>query len=149
MRSKQWRRELAFYQFKAEIPTRYADVDTERHVNNVAVLSMHAEARSRLHLSLFGRDAWLAQTDTLRTAGIETDFLAVTHYPAPVTCGVSLIAVNERDYTLAVGMFQDGACVGLQECRTGAWHAGEWRGLPSHVRARLLEFGLAGEPAPC
>lgn len=149
MKNKHWRRDPGFYRFAIEIPTRYTDVDTERHINNVAVLSLHAEARSRLHLSLFGREGWLAQTETLRTAGIETDFLQITHYPAPVTCGVSLIGLRERDYTLAVGMFQEGICVGVQECRMAAWHTGEWRHLPQQVHARLLEFGLDAEVEPC
>lgn len=149
MKNKQWRRERGFYQFKVELPTRYTDVDTERHINNVAVILLHAEARSRWHLSLFGREVWMAQTGTLRGMAIETDFLEVTHYPAPVTCGVSLVALGEQDYLLATGLFQDGACVGVQECRIGAWQAGRWTRLPEHVHARLHAFGLAMEPLQC
>lgn len=146
MRSKKWRQEMSFYRFTAPLQTRYADVDPERHVNNVAVLSLHVEARSRFHLSLFGRDAWLAQTRVMRTAGFENDFLRITHYPAVVTCGVNLIDVSERDYTLAVGLFQDDVCVGLHACRMGAWRNGERIALPPTVRDRLIESGIVTEP---
>lgn len=149
MKNKHWRRDPGFYRFSVELPTRYMDVDTERHINNVAVMSLHAEARSRLHLHLFGREVWLAQTGILRSASLATDFLEVTHYPAPVHCGVSLVELDERGYTLAVGMFQEGVCVGTQECRTAAWQQGDWQRLPQHVHARLFGFGLTEEPVPC
>lgn len=147
MKHKHWRRDPAFYQFTIELPTRYSDVDTERHINNVAVQSLHAETRSRLHLALFGREGWLAQTGRIRAVSVETDFLLVTHYPAPVLCGVSVVDLDWHGYTLAHGMFQEGQCVGLQECRMGAWHEDEWTVLPETVRKRLLEFGMVSEPA--
>jgi len=145
MRNKPWRRERQFYAYTTELPTRYADMDTERHVNNVAVLTLHAEARSRLHLALFGRDMWLAQTRSIRTVALQTDFLEIAHYPAPLTAGVSLVALGADRYTLAVGLFQDGACVSLQECRMGRWQQGEWAPLPPALQARLQEFGIREE----
>ena len=145
MRSKPWRREQRFYAFTTELSTRYADMDTERHVNNVAVLTLHAEARSRLHLALFGRDAWLAQTRAVRTAALQTDFLEIAHYPAPLAAGVSLVALDGERYTLAVGLFQDGACVSLQERRMGRWQQGAWAPLPTALLARLREFGVRAD----
>lgn len=146
MRKKPLRHDISFYRFTAELQTRYADVDTERHINNVAVLCLHAEVRSLLYLLLFGRETWLAQTDVVRLAGLETAFLRIAHYPAPVTGGVSLVDISDRDFTLAVGLFQEGICVGLQECRMGAWRGGEWIALPPAVRSRLIEFGIVTEP---
>jgi acyl-CoA thioesterase FadM len=145
MRNKPWRREGRFYRFQYELQPRYVDMDTERHVNNVAVLALHAEARMRMQLSLFGTAAWLSKTAMLRTAGMETDFLRITHYPFPVQGGVSLIAIDEHEYTLASALFQDGACVGVQECRIGAWQGGKRVALPEEVRSRLLAHGTAPE----
>jgi acyl-CoA thioesterase FadM len=142
MKNKPWRRDIGFYSFTVELPTRSSDVDTERHINNVAVQTLHAEARVRLHLALFDRQTWLANSYALRTAGLETDFLQVTHYPASVVAGVALIRLETQGYTLATGLFQDGICVGIQECRTGCWQAGEWRDLPLTVHERLREFGV-------
>ncbi|WP_420473606.1 acyl-CoA thioesterase [Noviherbaspirillum sp. ST9] len=142
MKDKPWRREQRFYSFSTDLPTRYADMDTERHVNNVAVLTLHAEARSRLHLALFGRDEWLARTHALRPAKLQTDFLEIAHYPGDVAAGVSLVSLDPHQYTLAIGLFQDGACVGLQECRIGHWHEGAWTQLPALLLDRLQRFGL-------
>lgn len=142
MRNKPWRRELRFYAFNTELPTRYADMDTERHVNNVAVLTLHAEARSRLHLALFGRDAWLAQTHAVRLAGVATDFLEIAHYPAPVVAGISLVGIESHRYTLAAGLFQGATCVGVQECRMGYRRDGAWARLPAALHDRLQRFGI-------
>lgn len=142
MKNKPWRREQRFYSFNTELSSRYYDMDTERHVNNVAVLTLHAEARTRLHMALLGRDEWLAQTHTVRTAALETDFLEVAHYPAPIVAGVSVINLERRQYTLATGLFQLGICIGLQECRMGRWHEGEWTLLPDALQERLNRFGV-------
>lgn len=146
MRNKTWRQEMSFYRFTTQLQTRYGDVDPERHINNVAVLGLHAEARTQFHLSLFGRDAWLAQTGAVRTAGFENDFLRITHYPAPLTGGVNLVGVSECDYTLAIALFQNDICVGLHACRMGAWRNGERIALPPAVRGRLIESGIVVEP---
>lgn len=142
MKNKPWRREQRFYSFSTELATRCSDMDTERHVNNVAVLTLHAEARNRLHLVLFGRDTWLSQTHTIRPAALETDFLEIAHYPAPIAAGVSLIELESHQYTMAIGLFQHGVCVGLQECRMGRWQEGEWTRLPGPVHERLQGFGI-------
>ncbi|AOY96334.1 hypothetical protein BKK79_32595 [Cupriavidus sp. USMAA2-4] len=141
MKNDSWRQDLASYRLRFELPTRYADVDAERHVNNVAVQTLHAEARSRLHLSVFGWEAWQPLTATVRTRAVRTDFLQVTYYPAPVTCGAALVEVDASGYTLALGLFQQGRCVGVQSCRIGAWRDGEWRPLPAAVREAMLDFG--------
>jgi acyl-CoA thioesterase FadM len=142
MKNKPWRREQRFYSFRTELPTRFADMDTERHINNVAVLTLHAEARTRLHLDLFGREAWLAQTHALRPAAMETDFLEIAHYPEVLVAGVSLVALGPHQYRLAVGLFQGDACVGLQECSMGCWHRGEWTQLPEALYLRLQQHGI-------
>ena len=147
MRKKPWRQQLSFYRFTTPLQTRYAYMDSERHVNNVAVIGLHLEARSRFHLELLGRDHWLAHTRTIRTARFDNYLLRITHYPAAITAGVNVIDVSERDYTLAIGLFQDGTCVGLHECCMGAWADGKRIGLPAALHARLMEAGAVQEPA--
>lgn len=147
MRKKFWRQQLSFYRFTTPLQTRYADMDTERHVNNVAIIGLHLEARSHFHLELLGQDNWLAQTSTIRTARFDNDFLLITHYPAAICAGVNLIDVSERDYTLAVGLFQEGRCVGMHECRMAAWSDGKQIGLPTALHRRLMEAGAVQEPA--
>lgn len=147
MRNKKWRQELSFYRFTTQLATRHADMDMERHVNNVAVLGLHGEARCQFHLALFGAETWLAQTATVRLAGFENDFLRITHYPAPVICGVNLMDLSAREYTLAIALFQNESCVGLHECRMGAWHKGRRIALPAVVHDRLLESGIVREPS--
>lgn len=146
MRNKTWRTDLGFYRFRHEAQLRYTDIDTERHINNVGIMTLHAEARTRFHLSLFGRERWLGMTATLRSAVTATDFLRISHYPAPLTAGASLIGIGENEYVMATGMFQEGVCVGLQECRIGAWRDGRRVALPPAVRETLQGAGVSEEP---
>jgi acyl-CoA thioesterase FadM len=147
MRNKTWRTDPGFHRFRYEAQLRYTDIDTERHINNVGIMTLHAEARTRFHLALFGREPWLGMTATLRSVATATDFLRISHYPAPLTVGVSLVAIGEDDYTLATAVFQEGACVGLQECRIGAWKDGRRIALPADVRSALQAAGVTEEPA--
>ena len=141
-----WRRDRAFYRFCLDLPTRYADVDTERHINNVAVQSLHAETRTQWHLALFGTEAWLGLTATMRPAAVATDFIAITHYPAPVRCGLALMRLDGQGYTLASALFQDGHCVSVQECLMGAWQNGKRAALPAGMGERLAAYGLTEAP---
>jgi acyl-CoA thioesterase FadM len=143
-----WRRDPAFYPFLLDLPTRYADVDAERHVNNVAVQSLHAEIRSQWHMALMGREGWLGLTGQVRPAAVATDFIAVTHYPAPVRCGLALLETTREGYTLASAMFQDGHCVSIQECRMAACDGVERVALPARLGESLAGYGLAKEAPP-
>lgn len=135
MKNQQWRRELRSYGFVHTIHSRYADIDTLRHVNNIAVHGMHAEACMRFQLLLLGETAWQSAASIPHPVQVETDFLQITHYRSPVQCGVRLIEVSERECILASGLFQDGVCVGIQEQRVVLPDAG--RAIPFLDAARL------------
>lgn len=136
MKEQNWRRELECYGFVQDLPSRFADIDIERHVNNVAVHSLHGEACMRFQSRLFEGIAHLGPALMLHPARVDTDFLLVTHYQR-VQCGVRLVHVGERDCTLASGLFQDGACVGIQEQRVVVWQGARPGVLTDAMRARL------------
>lgn len=139
--SKQrWRHDPASYVFFLDLPTRYADVDAERHVNNVAVQSLHAETRSQWHLALMGREDWLDLTGQVRPAALATDFIAVTRYPAAVRCGLVLLRQDRQDNTPASAMFRNDYCVSTQECRIAAWHGSERVALPARLASALADM---------
>lgn len=138
MKNQQWRRDPLSYGFMQEIQSRYSDIDVQRHVNNVSVYGMHAEAGMRFQLHLLGDDAWETAEHVMHPTHAETNYLGITHYPGPLQCGVRLLAVDEYECTLATGLFQSGTCVSIQEQRLAVWHEGRQQPLPEAVRTALL-----------
>ena len=119
MKDHHWRRQLESYDFHCTIEPRYADMDAERHVNNVAVQALHAEALMRFQAQAGG--GWNPDGALLHPFQSEVHFLKVTHYPEPVRCGVRLLAVGEDGFRLASTVFQGGVCTSIQETLSLPW----------------------------
>ena len=144
MKHGSWRHDPAAYGAPQPAPTRFADVDTRRHVNNIAVHGLHAETRQRWLMAAGGAAVWPLGTLRLKPLACRTEFWRECHYPAPVSAGVRLLDASDYGLTLASGLFQDGACVGMQQTQVAAWGAD----LASRVALPLpLVAALHIEPA--
>ena len=123
MKEQHWRRQQESYDFHCTIAPRYADMDAERHINNVAVQALHAEAMVRFQMHAGG--GWKPDGALLHPLQSEVHFLKVSHYPEPVRCGVRLLAADENGFRLASAVFQNDACTSIQETLSLPWlHAG-------------------------
>jgi acyl-CoA thioesterase FadM len=137
MRAQQWRRDVRSYGFVKEIQSRYADVDMERHLNNAAVQGLHTEACIGFQMQAIGVKEW--QWELLQQpVTTDTHFLQIAYFPAPVQCGIRVTDIADDGCTLALGLFQDGVCVGLQDRRIALWVDGKKAVLPATVRDALL-----------
>lgn len=143
MKKQQWRLDPDAYPFRCTLQSRYTDLDTWRHVNNVAVHKLHLEGRMRHQMAVLGEQAWFADEIRLRPEQANTHFLQVTGYPADLDCGVRVVEVGDARYRLAVGLFQSGRCVGMQDCVMTGWTHRDVAETPPPV----LE-AFAGECAP-
>lgn len=123
MKDQDWRRQLESYEFQCTIEPRYTDMDAERHINNVAVQALHAEALMRFQMQACG--GWNPEGALLHPLQSEVHFLKVTHYPEAVRCGVRLLSVDERGFRLASAVFQRGACTSIQEALSLPWRHAE------------------------
>ena len=137
MKHEAWRRDPAAYGSSQAVAARYADVDTRRHVNNIAVYGLHQEARQRWLTAArdgaagasAGLAADLAGPAAVGPAGSLllkplascTEFWQECHYPAPITAPLRLLQVAPLALTLAGALFQAGACLGMQQTRLAAW----------------------------
>ena len=145
MKQESWRREAASYPQHGVLLPRYTDVDVWQHLNNTALISLHAEACQRWLRSVFGPEVWRDPSLVLAKRSSATDFLAEAHYPEPLDTGVRLESVDDGGFVLAGALFQHGRCVGLQRSRLGCWDAGQAQPLPLGVRAALA---AAAAPQP-
>jgi acyl-CoA thioesterase FadM len=123
MKDHHWRRQLESYDFHCTMEPRYADMDAERHINNVAVQALHAEALMRFQRHAGG--GWKADGALLHPSKSEVHFLKVTHYPEPVVCGVRLLSADDNGFRLATAVFQAGVCTSIQETLSLPWQHAE------------------------
>lgn len=137
MRTQPWQTEVSEYDVAIARMPLYAQLDTERHVNNVAVLVFHLEARLQLRMKLLGADSWRAGGVRLRPLRTITQFLEQIYYGAEVTCAARLVEAGASTFRIALAVFQNGRCAGVQDCLMGAWSESGWVELPGAMRAAL------------
>lgn len=142
-----WQRDAANYDLRHAVALQYSNLDTIRHANNVAVHGLHLEARIRHQLSVLGAERLFSDAELLRPKRTVTHFLRETHYPHDVVCAARLVAVTPEAYRLVTGLFQQGQCVGVQDCLMGAWHDDRWVALPEPVYA-ALQAQRSNDPVP-
>lgn len=154
MKNEPWRSDPAAYGAGGDhgggftLQPRYTDVDTRRHVNNVAVYALHLEARvRRLMQALDSREA--LPTPLPRPRSVVTEFVLETHYPEDLRAGARLLpTAAPGSAALATGLFQQGRCVGLQECHLAAWSDDGSQPLPLPPAVAAALHGSGPAPAP-
>jgi acyl-CoA thioester hydrolase len=143
MRDDPRRRLAASYPWSVELQTRFADMDVNGHLNNVAISRLYEEARVRFGAAL--RDAHPELGRPRYVVGhVAIDYLAEGHYPAPVVIGYGVNSLGTKSYRAAMAMFQAGACIGLSDA--AMVHRGEAGpvALPQALRDVLGEWLLRG-----
>lgn len=141
MKRQAWRHDPGAYSSSEPVAARFADVDTRRHVNNIAVYGLHHEARYRWLMAAaevaVGRaggvasDAagdtavaaavWPAGSLLLKPLASRTEFWQECHYPTPIAAALRLLQVSSEGLILAGALFQGGVCVGIQQTQLSAW----------------------------
>jgi acyl-CoA thioesterase FadM len=139
---------LASYGFHHELQPQLLDVNPGRHVGNISLIRMLAEARFQYRVQKIGgpRFASLADDCMLRPAAVTTDFLNLAFYPEPIIAGVALTAADKDGFCLVTGLFQGKHCVAVQNAVIGAWRTGdgmERLPLPEAMQERLQLRGAS------
>lgn len=143
MRDDPRRRDPATYPSRITLETRFTDMDVNRHLNNVAVQRLYEEARVRFNWALRAAHPELGRPRYL-VARVATDYLAEGSYPAPVEIGYGIASFGRTSFVAALGLFQQGDCIGL--CDTVMVYRGDDgpAPLPEPLRAVLGEWALRG-----
>lgn len=96
----------ARYPFTCEIATRFADLDTNMHLNNVALAGIIEDARVRFHAASgyhIAMEGWTAMV-----ANLTIDYVGQGFYPAPVSLHMGATSIGRTSYGLAQLVRQDG-----------------------------------------
>ncbi len=143
MREDARRLVAANYPWSNAMETRFADMDINRHLNNVAITRFFEEARIRFNWNLI-RERPLDVRPHYLVAHVAVDFLGEGSYPEPLTLTYAVGTIGRSSFRAQMGMFQSGACIAL--CDTVMVHRGPDgpSPLPAALRARLEAFPLNG-----
>jgi len=99
------------YPFACEIATRFADLDTNMHLNNVALAGIIEDARVRFHAASgyhVAMEGWTAMV-----ANLTIDYVGQAFYPAPVTLHIGATEVGRTSYRVAQLVCQADSAVAL------------------------------------
>lgn len=140
---------LDSYPVLGEIAARYGDMDANAHLNNLALESLHENARATMNLALLP-EAYGAGARRIRlvTSQNTVHFLAEAHWPATIQTGAGVGRIGRTSYVASTGLFIAGRCIGV--CDTVLVLLGEDgpTPLPDEFRTalRTVLLGEAGGP---
>lgn len=102
------------YPFVHEVATRFADVDPNWHINNVAMAAGFEDARARFNRAI-GLHAVLGDLRFM-IASAYYDYLAEAHYPDPIAIHIGVAEIGRTSWTMSQVATQDGRACGY--CRS-------------------------------
>jgi acyl-CoA thioester hydrolase len=149
-RLRQEKRRLALdsYPLRFEARALYGDVDTNRHVNNVAVARWFEESRAQLNHRVAGAARLLDPPPGLQLllVSIQIEYLQQVPYPSTLTVAAAVGRLGGASYAVAHGLFQDGQCAALGESVVVQARDGRPLRLTPEERAALEPF-VSFDPA--
>jgi acyl-CoA thioester hydrolase len=107
--------DLAVYPHQVEVQSRFADVDPQWHLNNVRLVELYQEGRTSFNLALWGRTNLDARSHRLLVARQSIDYLGEVEWPGSVLIGAGVAHIGNKSYSVGLGMFQHGKCVGVSD----------------------------------
>ena len=140
------RLKLETYPFVGEIAARYGDMDANAHLNNLALESLHENARASMNRHLLPQAySTGARRMRLVTSQNAVHFLAEAHWPAMIQTGAGVGRIGRTSYVASTGLFIDDTCIGV--CDTVLVLLGDDGPvpLPDDFRAGLQKV-LLGSP---
>jgi len=105
---------LESYPVVGEIAARYGDMDANGHLNNLALESLHENARATMN-----RDLLPSAYDVTRrrirlvTSQNAVHFLAEAHWPATIATGAGVGRIGRTSYVASTALFIGGSCIGV------------------------------------
>lgn len=105
---------LETYPFIGEIAARYGDMDANAHLNNLALESLHENARATMNHRLFP-DAYRPASRRVRlvTSQNAVHFLAEAHWPATIQTGAGVGLIGRTSFVASTELFLAGECIGV------------------------------------
>jgi len=129
-----------------DMRTAYGDVDSYRHLNNVALVGYFEEGRANMNMGVFGVDTIVRPESGVQLlfASVTVDYLAVGEYPGDLVVATAISRIGSTSFGQAGALFQDGRCLALCEAVTVYSVDGAAQAIPPGARAKMEALLLKG-----
>ena len=104
---------LECYPYVDEIAVRFADMDVNAHLNNLALESLHENARATMNRQLLPGAYRTGPRLRLVTSQNAVHFLAEAHWPGMIQTGAGVGRIGRTSYVASTGLFVEGRCIGV------------------------------------
>jgi acyl-CoA thioester hydrolase len=129
---------LECYPVVDEIAARYGDMDANGHLNNLALESLHENARATMNRALLPEAYDVgARRIRLVTSQNAVHFLVEAHWPAIIATGAGVGRIGRTSYVASTGLFIDGTCIGVCDTVLVALGDDGPVPIPDNLRAAL------------
>ena len=123
------------------VHTRYADLDPQRHVNNAALGTLFAEARSGIAHEVVER-AGREPGFVMMVAQFAVSYVGQVCHPRALEVGVGVIETGPKFVRVVQALFQDGTCRAVAESVLLGTRDSRGAELPEAVRVEWLSLAL-------
>jgi acyl-CoA thioester hydrolase len=132
------------YPFACEITTRFGDLDTNLHINNVALAGICEDARVRFH-SASGYHAAIRQAETpigAMVASFAIEYVGQGFHPDPVTVHVAAERLGSTSYSLVQIACQGGRTLAFARSTMVVVADGRPAPIPDSFRTSVVPWML-------
>jgi acyl-CoA thioester hydrolase len=130
------------YPFRYDVRTRFGDLDTNRHVNNVALAGWYLDGLAELHTDVLGYPVG-GPLDGLEPSSLHVEYLAEVRFPGIYQLRVGLVDIDDTQARYACGLFDGRRCIGLADA-VGAHSTHDTDGDQVDLGAALQPFRMKG-----
>ena len=109
MKPEQFRLARKPYPYFRRVIARFSDMDTEGHLNNVALASFYEDARVSFLRAATGHSTEYRFV----IAHIAISYLAEAHYPGEYDVGLGVSRFGTKSFDIGCGLFLGDKCVGV------------------------------------
>jgi acyl-CoA thioester hydrolase len=142
MRHNPLRLQLATYPHRTETELRFADIDSQMHVNNVRVGEFYQEARVTFFRRLHDMGYQRPPGSRTLVAHQSIDYLHEITYPASIVVGLGVSRIGRTSWHLGMGLFCEERCVGLSTAVLVYGSEAGATAIPAEYRSGLELFML-------
>ncbi|WP_237572958.1 acyl-CoA thioesterase [Mycolicibacterium lacusdiani] len=128
------------------IDARYGDMDTNGHLNNLALASLHENCRATLNRTVFpGVYDLSSRRIRIVTASTVVHFVREAHWPARIGTAIGVGRIGRTSYVASTALFVADECVSLCDTVLVTLDDDGPTPIPDEARERLAALGLIAQ----
>ncbi|MFM5916742.1 MAG: acyl-CoA thioesterase [Novosphingobium sp.] len=128
------------YPYSHMVTTRFADVDPNQHLNNVALAALMEDARVRFNQAI-GLNVKIGERRAM-VASVGMEYLAQGHFPDPVEARCAIEQVGRSSWSIAQLLVQNGRVIAFARSVIVAITEDRPAPVPDDTRLALEKWGL-------